>query len=229
MDISQTLEQMRKVYTEDPVRAVRGQHFIKLLHNFIAVELESRLTTFAKKTREITVLQEASIYGSHKAKDVDVAVVDPVAGPLLLVGVRSQMSSIGKNVLTYYQDIIGEAVSLQERLPLSVHAYAYLHPISDNPNDDSASKDQIKRYARMYSAITGRDDRLAKAVAGRYDQFAYLAVDFTKSPPVIRDDVVAEGANGEDLRIGTFVDRIVETFNRRHVWLGHEIFTSPSN
>src|SRR5690606_9563549 len=94
-----------------------------------ADQLEARLHPDAVKLG-ITVIEEAKILGSHKSKDVDVAVVHPQSGPLVLVGVRSQMSSVGKNVLTYYQDIVGEAVSLQERYPMTVHSYVYLHPYS---------------------------------------------------------------------------------------------------
>ena len=43
--------------------------------------------------------------------------------PLILIGVRSQMSSVGKNILTYTQDIMGEAVSLQDRFPMAVFGY----------------------------------------------------------------------------------------------------------
>lgn len=103
---------MHALYLADRVTAVRGQHFIKTLHGYIADQFRLRLHPDAVKAG-IEVIEEAEILGSHKAKNVDVAVVHPRSGPLALVGVRSQMSSVGKNVLTYYQDIVGEAVSLQ--------------------------------------------------------------------------------------------------------------------
>lgn len=51
----------------------------------------------------------ASVVSSfHTPKDVDVAVMDPDNGPLMLVGVRSQMSSVGKNQPNDYEGIVGE-------------------------------------------------------------------------------------------------------------------------
>jgi len=177
-------------------------------------------------------VEEASILGSHKTKDVDVAVVHPTSGPLVLVGVRSQMSSVGRNVLTYYQDIVGEAVSLQERYPMTVHSYIYLHPLT-YVEDKTATKTMPARsvvvtpdhtrYARMYRAISGRDDRLYRTVSGIYDQFAYMVVDFDSSPALLRDDIVRQASPDMDLSIETFVDRVIETYKRRNIWL--DLFT----
>jgi hypothetical protein len=224
--LADTLKEMHTLYTTDPVKAVRGQHFIKTLHGHIAQELAVRLHPSAVSAG-VTVKEEAAILGSHKSKDVDVAVMHPTSGPLILVGVRSQMSSVGKNVLTYYQDIVGEAVSLQERYPMTVHTYAYLHPLSYEEKKDATKTmpartvtvdTNIDRYAKMYRAITGRDDKFYRVLSGIYDQFAYLVVDFTKSPAELRDDLVSAAVPDTDLSISTFVDRIVETYKRRNIW-----------
>lgn len=126
--LPEVLREMGNTYRANPVVAVRGQAFIKLLHDYVAEQLTARLTKFARR-RGIEVRKEAVILGATKPKDVDVAVIDPANGPLVLVGVRSQMSSIGKNVLTYYEGIVGECISLQERFPMSTHGYVYLHPL----------------------------------------------------------------------------------------------------
>lgn len=226
MTLPDTLAEMHRLYVNDPVKAVRGQHFIKALHGYIAYQLNERLHPSAKR-QGVYVKEEATILGSHKSKDVDVAVMHPTSGPLLLVGVRSQMSSVGKNVLTYYQDIVGEAVSLQERYPMTVHSYAYLHPLS-SVEEKPATKTlpartqtidtNVERYAKMYRAITGRDDKFYRVLSGIYDQFAYLVVDFTKSPAELRDDLVEAAVPDTDLSIATFVDRIVATYKRRNIW-----------
>lgn len=226
MTLADTLAHMHELYSEDPVKAVRGQHFIKALHGFIAYELNQRLHPDARKAG-VYVKEEAAILGSHKSKDVDVAVMHPTSGPLVLVGVRSQMSSVGRNVLTYYQDIVGEAVSLQERYPMTVHSYVYLHPLSFE-EEKKATKTlpartvevstNVDRYAKMYRAITGRDDKFYRVLSGIYDQFAYMVVDFTKSPAELRDDLVKASVSDTDLSIETFVDRLVETYKRRNIW-----------
>lgn len=229
--LAETLAAMHDLYTKDRVNAVRGQHFIKTLHGYIAKQLRARLHPDAVKAG-VRVIEEAGILGSHKAKDVDVAVVHPTSGPLVLVGVRSQMSSVGKNVLTYYQDIVGEAVSLQERYPMTIHSYVYLHPYSyvevkkatkKQPEREVTITPDHTRYAKMYSAIAGRDDKLYRTVSGIYDQFAYMVVDFDRSPALLRDDIVQAASPGTELSIETFVDRLIDTYKRRNIWL--DLFT----
>ena len=224
--LEETLSRMNQLYREDPVNAVRGQHFIKLLHGYIADDLNRRLHPDAVKNG-VRVIEEARIFGSHKAKDVDVAVVHPTSGPLVLTGVRSQMSSIGKNALTYYQDIVGEAISLQERYPMTVHSYAYLHRYSyeEKKKATATRSERVAtiipdhvRYAKMYRAITGRDDRLFRTVTGLYDEFAYMVIDFEVNPAVLKDDLVQTAVPDTDLSITTFVDRIVDTYKRRNIW-----------
>jgi hypothetical protein len=215
--LADVLADMKSKYDEDPVRAVRGQGFIKMLHRHLADALRDRLTDTARR-QGVEVKDEVRVFGSHKPKDVDVAVVHPDNGVLLSIGVRSQMASVGKNVLEYYQGIIGECISLQDRFPMAVYGYAYLHPLATAAGE----RPDHARYARMYAAITGRDGKGYKDLRGIYDQFAYLVVDFDQEPlPGVRDDLVQQGVPLEkaDLRIETFVDRLVDTFAERNIWL----------
>ena len=80
-----TLLKMKALFEADPAAAVRSQNFIQTFHRFIASDLESHLTSQAKNAG-IQVIQEAKIFGSFKSKDVDVAVIHPINGPLLLIG-----------------------------------------------------------------------------------------------------------------------------------------------
>jgi hypothetical protein len=184
------------------------------LHRYLGTQLETRLTKFARR-RGIRVAYEAKVLGSNKPKDVDVAVIDPVSGPLMLIGIRSQMSSVGKNVLTYYEGIIGECISLQERFPMSTHGYVYLHPLSSILPGLENERIGHRRYARMYAAVSGRAGPDYKNLRGIFDEFAYMVVDFEQNSPVLRDDVVQAAVPDVDLAIGSFVDRIVAKFNAR--------------
>ena len=217
MTLQQCLNDMGVEYLADPVKAVRSQKFITHLHNYLRDELSGRLTSEAKKAG-VTVVTEATIYGSHKNKDVDIAVVQPQNGPLVWVGVRSQMSSIGKNVLTYYQDIIGECIGIQDRFPMAVAGYVYLHPLVSIKPGKASEIISHGRYAKMYSAITGRGGRGYQNVRGVYDEFAYMVVDFNQSPPAVDDSIVRASVPHADLSVTTFVDRIVSTFNDRHLF-----------
>jgi hypothetical protein len=211
--LSDCLSEMAKVYRDDPMKAVRGQAFIKLLHGYLGSALEARLTPWAKR-RGIKIVYEAKVLGSHKPKDVDVALVDPENGPLMLIGVRSQMSSVGKNALNYYEGIVGECISLQDRFPLATHGYLYLMPEKPIKEDRETEVIDHERWARFYEGISGRSGPAYDKLRGIYDEFGYMVVDFDEEPPKLREDLIAH-ATELDLSIGTFVDRLITTFNDR--------------
>lgn len=215
MSWQDVFEEMKGIYGEGIAAAVRSQRFIRVLHGQLATQLESRLSASARR-EGVVVRLEAPVHGSFKDKNVDVAVIHPVNGPLILIGVRSQMSSVGKNVLTYTQDIIGEAVSLQDRFPMAVFAYTYLLPL--RPSDLSGSLD-YQRYARIFGNIAGRSGATYKAERGRYDHFAFALVEFDESPPLLREDLVSQVVSDVDLRLTNLVDRCIETFAERNPWL----------
>ena len=208
---------MGAIYRADPTKAVRGQAFIKCLHGYFISALEARLTPTARR-RGIHVKPEATILGSHKPKDVDVSVIDPENGPLMMVGVRSQMSSVGKNVLTYYESIVGECISLQDRFPMSTIGYAYLMPLKPIMEGKESEVIDHPRFAKLYASITGRTGQDYKNIRGIYDQFAYLVVDFDQEPPALRDDLVI-GAVAVDLQASSFIDRMVTTFKSRMLFM----------
>lgn len=212
--LPRVLREMGETYRLDPNAAVRGQTFIKLLHQYIGSQLEARLTKFAVR-RGIKVRYEATVLGSTKPKDVDVAVMDPDNGPLVLIGVRSQMSSVSKNVLTYYEGIVGECISLQDRFPMSTHGYVYLHPLTSIKQGLEHEVIDHRRYARMYEAVVGRTGAGYKSLRGIFDEFAYMVVDFTANPPSLHDDVVKAAVPDVDMSISTFVGRVIDTFNSR--------------
>ena len=216
MDLDRILAQMQAVYTKDPRYAVRSQAFINILHKEISGDLDARLSSAARR-RRVAVVKEATIYGSHKPKDVDVSVIDPSNGPLVMIGIRSQMSSVAKNALTYYEGVIGECISIQDRFPMAVTSYLYLMPLQ--PIKEGRKEETINhyRYARMYDAITGRTGQAYRDIRGIFDEFAYMVVDFNQSPPVLCDDLLA--GIEHDLSVTTLVDRIIRTFKLRHIFL----------
>ncbi len=205
---------MGETYRDDPVKAVRSQTFIKQLHQFVGLQFETRLTRFAR-SRGIQVVYEATILGSTKPKDVDIAVIDPQNGPLVMVGIRSQMSSVSKNVLLYYEGIVGEATSLQERFPISTLGYIYLHPLHSIKEGMEGEHIDHARYAKMYAAVSGRSGRGYKNLRGVFDEFAYMIVDFEDSPPSLHDDLVANATQDLDMRLSTFTDRMIAKFRAR--------------
>ena len=119
-----TLKEMKRVFQNDPTAAVRGQNFMKLLHDYCINELKSRGVVKSG----LTLDGEIKVLTSHKFKDMDVALIHPTSGPLLIICLRSQMSSLGKNFLNYYEMEVGDVSAIHERYPLCVVGLMYLHP-----------------------------------------------------------------------------------------------------
>jgi hypothetical protein len=169
---------MKTLYLNAPVASVRSQSFINVLHDYCISELYKVGIT----NDSFQVLKEATIYGSHKPKDVDVAVIENINGPQIIIGIRSQMSSVSKNLLTYYEEIIGDCISLHDRFPMAVLCYVYLlpkHPIKAGLTESV----NLDRAEKLYERIAGRDDW--HAPKDRYEHFAFLKVDFDTEPPTL--------------------------------------------
>lgn len=198
-----SLTQMKATYLQNPMVAVRGQGFINILHDYCVNELINIGVPADKISKEATVL------GSHKAKDVDVAVIDEVNGPLIIIGIRSQMSSVGKNILTYYEEIIGDCISLHDRFPMAVISYLYLLPAKPiKPGLEGEAFDLV-RAEKLFSLITERGDW--RNTKDKYEHFAFLKVDFTKDPPKLIDTI-------RQLQIHSFFDKIKNTYNERNLF-----------
>lgn len=195
------LGEMKQTYLADPTVAVRGQGFINLLHDYCVEEL---VNIGVPRER---IFKEATVFGSHKPKDVDVAVIDKVNGPFIIVGIRSQMSSVAKNILTYYEEIIGDCISLHDRFPMAVICYIYLlptKPIKPGKVDETVDLDRAEKLFRL---ITDRGDW--RNTKDKYEHFAFLKVDFKQDPPRLLDTI-------PQLQITDFFDKIKDTYNERN-------------
>jgi hypothetical protein len=159
--------------------------------------------------------KEVKIFGSHKVKKVDIAVTHPVNGPQLLIGVRSQMSSVHNNLLTYYQEIIGDVISLHDRFPMCVIGYVYLLPTEPLKTMKRPEYIDLSRAARLFKQITGRVD--FEGHKHRYEHFAFLPVDFTVDPPQVRNDLLR--GDLKTLRINNFFQKMIETWQERNIFL----------
>ena len=195
------LRQMKEAYLKSPVVAVRSQSFIKILHDYCISELHKAGIADDK----FQIIKEATIYGSHKSKDVDVAVIENINGPQIIIGIRSQMSSVGKNLLTYYEEIIGDCISLHDRFPMAVLCYVYLlpkHPIKKGLSETV----NLERAEQLFERIAGREDW--RDTKDKYEHFALLKVDFESDPPSLIDTIPL-------LSIDEFFDNIIKTYNAR--------------
>jgi hypothetical protein len=200
-DLIDCLQQMKSVFMSDPDGSVRSQAFINVLHDYCISELGK--VGIAEGSFQI--LKEATIYGSHKPKDVDVAVIENINGPQIIIGIRSQMSSVSKNLLTYYEEIIGDCISLHDRFPMAVLCYVYLLP---KRSIKAGAKETVnlERAERLFERIAGRVDW--RDTKDKYEHFAFLKVDFEQDPPMLLDTAPL-------LSIDDFFDNTVKTYNDR--------------
>jgi len=228
--LSNCLATMKSNYLENPVTSVRGSNFIFPLHAYCISELNRIISPSTVQTIPLTdmsrptgkphypktpidaskyqLMQEATLFGSHKNKDTDIIISHYANGPQIIIGVRSQMSSIGKNIENYYEGIIGECISLHDRFPMATIGYVYMlptRPIKPGLNEEV----NLEKAESLFEKITGRTDW--RSSHDKYEHFAFLKVDFTKDPP----EVLSTKAH---LQIETFFDRLIETHNDRNIF-----------
>lgn len=224
------LARMKATYLADPTAAVRGQTFIYLLHDYCVEELSAAIGTeriqrinladmkmprgkphypaIPIDPEKYQLMREVTLFGSHKNKDEDIALTHFANGPQIAIGVRSQMSSVGKNLENYYEGIIGECISLHDRFPMATLGYVYLLP--KNPIKPNLKEEiDLDRAEALFLKITGRNDW--HDPNDRYEHFAFLKVDFSTDPPTILP-------SSSELSIESFFDKLVATYNNRNLF-----------
>lgn len=204
--LNKTLRQMKAIFKADPNLAVRGQNFIKLLHTYCIEELKER----GLDQNGLILSGEYKVLTSHKFKDMDVALVHPTSGPLLIISLRSQMSSLSKNFLNYYEMEVGDVSAIHERYPLCVVGLIYLHPSKSILPGREHEPFNFNRAEKMFKLISGREKR--SDPEGHYEEIAYLRVDFEKDQPLL-DKQFPEN---RDLSVENFFDKLLEKYAERN-------------
>ena len=151
IELTNCLSTMKTIYLDDPVASVRGSNFIFPLHRYCINQLINAINPDMNlqyiplsdmvcprgnphyprvniEANGLQLMQEATLFGSHKNKDADIVLSHYANGPQIIIGVRSQMSSVAKNLENYYEGIIGECISLHDRFPMATIGYVYLLP-----------------------------------------------------------------------------------------------------
>lgn len=228
--LTHCLTSMKSIYLSNPTAAVRSQTFIYQLHQYCIEELHRSLNpgkvqkisladmrqpmgkphypAVSIDPQKYQLMQEVTLFGSHKNKDEDIALTHFANGPQIAIGVRSQMSSVGKNLENYYEGIIGECISLHDRFPMATLGYVYLLP--KNPIKPGLVEEiDLDRAELLFQKITERTDW--HSPNDRYEHFAFLKVDFSTDPPTIIP-------SSPELSIETFFDKLVATHNDRNLF-----------
>ncbi len=229
-NLIECLTNMKDIYLSNPTTSVRNSNFIYHLHQYCVDELYSILGENKLQKIELAdmklpkgkphypkipinpqkfqLMQEATLFGSHKNKDTDIVISQYANGPQITIGIRSQMSSVGKNIETYYEGIIGECISIHDRFPMATVGYVYLLPKSPIKPGLTETID-LERAESLFKKITNRYDW--HSPTDKYEHFAFIKVDFDTDPPTIIDTC-------EELSINTFFDKLIATHNDRNLF-----------
>ena len=222
---------------------IRSQRIINLIHEFIKKEFERcGVPTQMIHPPIGHSSPEIKIKGFLKSKNQDVAIiptpqlvaltntVSPAVAKVLSVNIRSQLSSLSKNIDTLYERTFAEALNLHLSHPKQCLGEVYLIPTHEY--DDGAMLQnrtvfrlvsKIEDYIRMFQAINGR--RATNKDAYKYERVCLLIADFRKKIPKLygsieelkRDGLVPENTDVslENLTIENFAEDLLAVYTER--------------
>lgn len=241
---------------------IRSQNLILKIHEVVKVSLLDELSRYRTDFSIFPPIgarsPEMTVYGLLKGKRQDVVVMfddipdngvhisegpltgsyDPVghekAERSIVVGVRSQLSSIAKNFDTLMERSFAETLNLRLRLPDLVMGDVYLIPVVEY--DDVLMKRNrvgwkrdtiaIDKFISTFLAISGRSSKKSDPEIYKYERVALVVVDFRQDPPKIflTTDELKQGGfvsrdfpkRYEPLSPLNFVQDIIAIYNQRH-------------
>ncbi len=201
---------------------------------------------------------ELSVWGLLKKKKQDVVVLigdskpareKILEGPLLdgydelglaatkssiVIGVRSQLSSVNKNFDTLMERAFAETMNLRMRHPYLVMGEVYLLAVKDY-DEQKMKKNvvgwkpgftKVERFISIFNAISHRDNHENVRDSFKYERSALLLVDFSKNPAKIYftlDELKADGVVSQDfsgvysgISPQNFARDILDSYFKRH-------------
>jgi hypothetical protein len=152
----------------------------------------------------------------------------------IVIGVRSQLSSVDKNFDTLMERAFAETMNLRLRHPYLVMGEVYLLAVKDY--DEQAMKlnqirwkprfTKIERFISIFNGISHRADHENIRESFKYERSVLLLVDFSQNPPKIyttKEELQADGIVSQDFREDyaslspiRFGADILEKYSERH-------------
>jgi len=218
---------------------IRSQKLIMLIHEVvkesIVEKLEAENIQHTIFPRVGQTSPELKISGFIKAKQQDVVVLfdndrpipeeiteGPLAGSMdivgkrqsersIIIGIRSQMSSVAKNFDTLMERAFAETLNIRLRLPNTVMGEVYLLPLVEY--DDLAMVNNtiswnrgnipVEKFINTFVGISGRKGSETENDLYKYERSALILVDFRTSPPKLFRSL-------DELKEGNFVQQSFE-------------------
>lgn len=160
----------------------------------------------------------------------------------LVINVRSQMSSIAKNVDTMFERIFAEPLNLHMRCPKLVMGEFYIIPTTGYDSDlvkqkkpvfcpkvtikkgkKKTTAEVLEEYILAFDSVNSRD--FNKKEDYKYEKVCLLIIDFNVKPykvyksqqELIKDGLLPPGsiANYDNLSYSTFVSDLIEIYESR--------------
>jgi len=239
---------------------IRSQSLIQNIHE--AVKISMSRTLEKSSSHEWTVWPpinetrpELKIYGAIKGKNQDVVFLrDPhkefefkdgpnhgeidKIGPLateraIVIGVRSQMSSVDKNFDTLMERAFAETLNLRLRSKALIMGEVYLIPVQElddrqmtlNRISFAARQVKIEKFIRAFEAFSGRHN-IEIDHQYKYDASALIPIDLTVKPAnlIFNADDLSKYRFEKEL-CGRFESICGEGFDNR-LWESYQRFHS---
>jgi hypothetical protein len=199
---------------------------------------ELPVTGFIKKKRQDIVVLIGNV--CPECETVSDGPLQGVKDPLgasatktsIVIGVRSQLSSVKKNFDTLMERAFAETFNLRLRFPGLVMGEVYLLPLFEYMNE-AMKKNRVEfnrqpipidKFIRTFVGISGRSAE-AREDLYKYERTALILADFRKNPPELcltQSDLVRVGVSKamadkyEQISPRSFASDIIETYLRRH-------------
>jgi hypothetical protein len=207
-DLTNTLKRMKDLYVADPTHAVRSKEFITEFQNYCATELRAR----GLESNGLKIQMERKIIVDRGRVEADIGLFDSDGDPKLVVDVRSQMSSLGKNFNNYIRMKAGEVESIHQKYPNCVVGLIYIHPTGNLETKKPVNPVGSFNYVSAAKQLVLLSGREATSIhASLYENVAYCVVDFKPDPPKLSISVPME----KEIRLENFFDKVSETLKKR--------------
>ena len=218
---------------------LRTQHIPYRIHPPLGFSSpEMHVTGFIKKKRQdiVILVGNTQVYPEKVSEGPLEGMVDSLgrkaSETAIVVGVRSQLSSVEKNFDTLMERAFAETLNLRLRLPNLVMGEIYLLPIFEY--DAEAMKENrvafgnspvaIEKFIRTFIGISGR---LPGATGDlyKYERSALILSDFRQNPPEIYatpEQLIQVGVNSDianmypKLSPEGFAEDIINAHLQRH-------------
>ena len=240
---------------------IRSGQLIQNIHEVVKISLKESLekevfTDFSIHPPIGKSSPEKDVWGLLKKKKQDVVVLfekekeDVIEeGPLkgtkdllgknatknsIVIGIRSQLSSVGKNTDTLMERAFAETMNLRLRHPYLVMGEVYMLIVKEY--DEQAMKEnriefkdnysKVENYISIFNAMSGRNNHNDILDSYKYEISALVLVDFSQEPAKVyesleqlKDEGIVSQAFFEDyslLATQNFVKNLNKAYKERH-------------